>query len=339
MANVLSQKEIDELLINLKSGNMQGFRKPEMKKESVKKYDFRMANKFTKDQLKSINAIFENYARLLVSFYTGTLRASCEIELISIEELKYYEFTNSLPTLSFFGIIGMTPLTGSSLISISPQIAYAMINRVLGGNIKEDNTLINFTEIELVIMERLLRQMISLMDEAWQKVVPTNSTLERIETNPQYVQIVSANEPIAIVTMNVKINEMDGFIHFCLPHIAIKPVEKNLNVRSIYSNKQESKDTNRRTTDIKESLKGTTMELIACFDITYTSIRDCLNLQEGDVLVLDHNVEKPINLYVQHIPKFKGKIGVKDNKYSIQITSIENREERTNERNSVTGRN
>ncbi|HHT92278.1 MAG TPA: flagellar motor switch protein FliM [Clostridiaceae bacterium] len=329
MANVLSQSEIDELLKSLNAGifPVDKESKPEMR---VKKYNFRLANKFTKEQLRTISNIFESYSRFLTNFFTGTLRTSCEIDLVSIEETKYIEFANSLPNVSFLGVIGLSPLAGSSLISISTELAYVMINRVLGGAITDEEPELYFTEIEIVIMEKLFRQMLQLLDEAWQKVVEVDSSLERIETNPQYAQIAATNEQIAIVTMNVKISNVEGFIHFCLPHLAIKPIEKLLSVKSMYNVYGEQKS-DEMSEQIKDLIDTTKLNLVARFNNTYSCVKDVMDIQEGDVIVLDHRVDNPINLYVEHLPKFKGKLGVKDRRYSIMINDIEYEEDNIDE--------
>jgi flagellar motor switch protein FliM len=150
--------------------------------------------------------------------------------------------------------------------------------------------------------------------------------LERIETNPQYAQIAATNEQIAIVTMNVKISNVEGFIHFCLPHLAIKPIEKLLSVKSMYNVYGEQKS-DKMSEQIKELIGTTRLNLVARFNNTFSSVKDVMDIQEGDVIVLDHRVESPINLYVEHLPKFKGKLGVKDRRYSIMITDIEYEED------------
>jgi len=339
LANVLSQQEIDNLLKALTSGEVSLTEEEEKPVSKIKKYDFRLANKFTKEQMKSLHTIFENYTRLLTNYFTGTLRVACEVEMVSIEEQKYFEFTNSLPTVEFFGIIGMSPLIGSALIDISPQITAAIINRVLGGSVEYDNAIPNFTEIELVIMEKILRQMLALLDEAWYRIVPIDSSLERIEINPQFAQIVSANETIAIITMNVKIRELEGFIHFCLPHMAIKPIEKQLTTRYLYNIKQEGKEGEESAREIGDLIKKTQLNLIARLKTTYSTVQDCLNLQVGDVLMLDHHVDTPIDLYVEHIPKFKGQLGLKGNKVAIKITDIDYKEDNQDEWDLISRRN
>jgi len=321
LPNVLSQNEIDKLLNSMQTGEIQ----PEEKihdKDKIKKYDFKLANKFTKEQMKALNTVFENFALLLANYFTGTLRVSTEVDVVSIEEQKYYEFTNSLPSSEIFAILNMSPLVGSSLIDISTPFAYSIINRVLGGVMDSENIEPKFTEIELVIMEKIIRKMLLLFDEAWEKVVPVDSYLERIETNPQFAQIVSANETIAIITLNIKIKNVDGFIHFCLPHLAIKPIEKQLSVQYLYSNNNDKTKIETKSDKVEASVQKMSLKLIAKFDTTYASIGDCVNLQVGDVLMMENKVGDPINLYVEHIPKFHGKLGVKGNKYAISITNV-----------------
>lgn len=185
-------------------------------------------------------------------------------------------------------------------------------------------------------MERILRQLLHLLDEAWQKVVEVDSSLERIETNPQYAQIVSLNEPIAIITMNVKVSNIEGFIHICIPHLAIKPIEKLLTVKSIYHIADECINPV-ISHEIKRSINSTPLRLVAKLNVTNCSVNDLVNIQEGDVLVIDHKASEPVNLYIEHIPKFKGKLGIKGNNYSVLITEIENREENINEWDSISG--
>lgn len=336
MANILTQQEIDELMQSLNSGNVQEDTKEIENDKKIKKYDFRLANKFTKEQIKSLNTIYDNYSRLLSNYFSSQFRANCEVEVVSVEEQKFFEFTNSQPAVSLYGIVGMKPLLGSTLVDITPQIAYAMINRVLGGPVEYESNISNFTDIELVIMERILRQMLVLLDEAWNKIVPIDSSLERIETSSQFAQIVSINETIAIITANVKINEVEGFMHFCIPHMSIKPIEKQLTVRYMFSNEQINEEAGKATEDLGNWLKFTRLTMTAKFDTTYSSVKDCLNIQVGDVLMLDHNVDKPLNVYVEHIPKFKATLGRKDNKYAVALKEIHYREEDCDEWDIIT---
>ena len=322
MSNILSQNEIDELLSALASGQDTP---PEDVSEDesklIRSYDFRTANKFSKDQMRTLHFIYDNYANRLSTYLSGTLRTMCEVEVVSIEEQTFSELSNSMPTPVVVSIINMPPLQGSILFEITPVIAYEIISRLLGGTGQFDNTDKVFTEIELSIMERVIRRMLSLMNEAWEKINEVDATLDRVETSPQYVQIVSANEPIAIVTLNVKIGQVSDIINLCIPHVAVQPIAKKLVMKTWYSDGSVNKTVEEKS-DFEARLSGIHLNLHAVFNMTPATVGEILNTQVGDVIQLDHNINKPIMVKVEHIPKFQGVVGVRDSNYAVRITEI-----------------
>ena len=322
MPNILSQNEIDELLSALASGqDMPPEDVSEDESKLIRSYDFRTANKFSKDQMRTLHFIYDNYSSRLSTYLSGTLRTMCEVEVVSIEEQTFSELINSMPTPVVVSIINMSPLQGSILFEITPVIAYEIISRLLGGTGQFDNTDKVFTEIELSIMERVIRRMLSLMNEAWEKINEVNATLDRVETSPQYVQIVSTNEPIAIITLNVKIGQVSDTINLCIPHVAVQPIAKKLVMKTWYSDSSVSK-TVKEKSDFAARLSGIHLNLHAVFNMTPATIGDVLNTKVGDVIQLDHNINKPVMVKVEHIPKFQGVIGVRDSNYAVRITEI-----------------
>jgi len=324
MSNILTQSEIDELLSALQAGKDAPPIKEhaEEEKKSVRPYDFRSANKFSKDQMRTLHFIYDNFASRLSTYLSGNVRAICEVEVISIEEQSFSELSNSMPTPVIIAVIGMSPLKGSILLEITPVIAYEIISRLLGGSGQmTENPDKAFTEIELSIMERVIRKMLALMDESWEKILKVGTTLERIETSSQYVQIVSANEPIAIITLNVKIGEVSDIINLCIPHVTVQPIAKKLVMKTWYSDANPHKAPGERT-GLEEQIAGVTLNLQAVFNTTTARVRDLLNLKVGDVIQLDHNISKPVTVQVEHLPKFRGVVGVQDSNYAVRITEI-----------------
>ncbi len=323
MANVLTQNEIDELLNALASGKDTTTEKPAEKEASeVKVYNFRTANKFPKEQIRMLNFIYDNYAGRLSTYLSGTLRALCEVDVVSIEEQTFAEFNNSLPNPAFLAILRMEPLTGSALLDVSPAVAYEMISRIFGGTGHFNDNQKMFTEIEISILSRIIQQMLALMAESWDKVARVSAILDRIETSSQFAQIVPANEPIAIITMNVKIGDVSDIINLCIPHVAIQPVSKQLAKKMWYA------DTAPAMADMNlESLSprivNTQLTLHAVFDTTFATIKDIVNLQVGDVIRVDHHIDKNITVMVEHMPKFKGYIGMYGKRYAVKISDIQ----------------
>lgn len=333
MADVLSQSEIDALLNAMNSGD----EVPETPTASAfepKDYDFRTAPRFSREQMRTFNVIYDTFARLFTSYLSGTLRVMCSAEVISVEEIKYNEFVNAMPSSVILAIVSMPPLVGPTLMEMAPDLAYIMIARLLGGSGASGAVEINrnFTEIELALLERVIRQFIGLLIEAWEKIAHLQGVmLERIETSPQFAQIVALQDTVALVTINVKIGGSEGFMNFCLPQLALEPISKLLSTKMMFQATGDSRTRPSKERQIQERLQKTLLPVRAVFNDTTTNVRDVLELQPGDILQLDHNLNQPLTLKVGHLSKFRGKIGVKDNRYAIKIDEIIREEETENE--------
>ena len=322
MSEILSQSEIDNLIKELALGEQEPTDERLGDSElNVKPYDFKTANRFPKEQMRTINIVMQNYAQLLANYFTGALRSPSEVEILSIEELTFYEFNNALPSPVVLAVVNTQPLEGSILLQVSAEISDAIISRLLGGASTNMVKKKAFTEIELAIIERVMRQMLHLFDEAWVKVLKMRSHLDRIETSSQFAQIVDINEPIAIITLNIKIGPDTGVISVCLPHMALEPVSKQMNTRSWYSGAQ-GKKVNADSDAMGKRIYNTMVEMHAIFNDTSASVKDIAYLQVGDVIQLEHRLEDPLMVKVQNLPKFHGTIGKKGMKYAIKVTDI-----------------
>ncbi len=322
MANILSQNEIDELLNVLTSGkDAPADEYVAEDPKTAKPYDFRTANKFSKEQIRTLHFIYDNYASRLSTYLSGTLRVLCEVDVISIEEQTFSELSNSMPSPVVVSIISMPPLQGSSLLVISPTVAYEIVSRLLGGVGEAAAIDKQFTEIELSIIERVIRKILNLMSEAWERINKISVALDRIETSSQYVQIVSANEPIAIITMNVKIGAVSDIINICIPNVAVQPIAKQLVMKTWYSEQNFHKKS-MNLKDLKQGLAGVSLTLYTIFNEIEATVKDILSTQVGDVIRTSHSISMPVTVNIEHIPKFKGFIGMQDSNYAVKVTDI-----------------
>jgi flagellar motor switch protein FliM len=319
MNDILSQAEIDELMKALITG--EGDESQEQSKDGIRLYDFRTANRFTKDQIRAINVIYKNFGHLLSNYLMGTLRANCDAEILSIEELSFNEFNNSVPSPVIIGIVNVTPFDGSIIMELSKEIAYSIISRVLGGTKEIPSEGRQFTEIELAIMERILWQMLKNLDEAWSKVMDVSSTLEKIETSMQFAQIVEMNDPVLLVTMNITIGNESGLIGFCLPHQAIEPFTKKLTTRIWYTSSTR-KEVQKNPKNLMNSIINSAITVSTIFNTTEASVRDIMCLKVGDVIQLQHKVDEPVTVKFEHIPKFRASLGKYRNQCAVKILDV-----------------
>jgi len=327
MGDILSQDEINELIKALNTGeiDVQQYQTTTQEKK-VKLHDFKKPNKFAKDHLKTISIINENYARLVTNFLTGYLRALVQVDVINVESLVYTDFSNSIANPAIMAIVDFSPMNGSIIHEIAPNIAYALIDRILGGRGSYFEKPRNFTEIELAIIERIIIQILNLMREPWENVITIRPRLERIETNPQFAAIVPPNEMVALITFNARVGEVEGMINICIPHMVIEPIIPKLSTRLWFSTVEKETDPETKKS-IEIKISETKVPVRAVLGRTVLTVGEFLELQPGDVVPLDTNVNGNLDILVGELLKFYAKPGVKKNKVAIKVTDVVRRED------------
>ncbi len=322
MAEVLSQSEIDALLNALSSGevNVEEIQDEEVSSK-IKKYDFRNPQKIAKDQLRTLQIIHENFGRLFQTFLSGYLRAPVKATILTVDQLAYSEFSNAISNPAFISIIDFKPLSGQILIDISTNVVFSIIDRLLGGDGIDKQELRPFSEIELSLLENMMNKVMSIIQEAWANVIELKPRLDKIETNPQFAQIVPPNETIALITMNIEIGSTEGMLNICIPHLVIEPILDKLSTKYWFS-AAEKDLTKEELLVIRERILGTKVPIRAELGSTTVRIKDVLNLQNGDVIKLDTNINDMAKVKIGSQVKFLGNIGVSKNKMAIKIVNV-----------------
>jgi len=324
--DVLSQNEIDELLAALSTGEVDVSEIEEEKKEKkVRKYDFSRPDKFAKDQLRTLEIIHENFSRLLNNFLSGYLRTYIEVDVISVQSLIYTEFSNSISNPAILGIVDFAPFSGQIIIDVSADIANAMIERVLGGTgkavgaSKENRSL---TEIEMTLLRNILIKFINLLKEPWGNIVELRPKLENIETNAQFAQIVSPSESVALITFNLHIGDNEGMVNICIPHFVIEPILPSLSSRLWFATSNKREMTESERTALETGISKSKINLTAVVGKSTISVSELMNLQRGDIILLNKNVEESLEVFVEDQLKFKAKPGIKKKNVAIMVTEV-----------------
>lgn len=321
MGDVLSQSEIDNLLAALSSGELDAEEMKETSEKQVKNYDFARPSKFSKDHLRTLEIIFENYGRLLSTNLPAYFRKSVQVEVMNSEAITYSEFSNALSNPVILGIVNFNPLEGNIIMEVADNLGYAIIDRMLGGGGEPLERSRDFTEIELVILERVLNTCTNLLIEPWQTVVDIHPRLEKIETNSQFAQIISPSEMTAIVTMNIQIGSVEGLMNICIPYACIEGVIDKLNTKYWYSTMQ-VKDEGIYQEAIESVISKTKIPIRAILGKSVVSVNDFVNLQPGDIIRLDTDVEDELDIYVGSIKKFTALPGAFQDTYAVRVTSV-----------------
>ena len=321
MGEVLSQSEIDNLLKQLSSGELDVDEIKNKDEKTVKNYDFARPAKFSKEHLRTLEIIFEHYARLLSTNLPAYLRLPVQVEVMNSEAVIYSEFSNALSNPVLLGVIDFEPLEGNVVIELGTNLGFAIIDRLLGGSGHPLEKGRDFSEIELTITERIFNICINLLREPWQNVMSIVPRLERIETNSQFAQLISPTEMIAIVTISMKVGEAEGLMNVILPFAVLEPVMDKLNTKYWFSNMQ-NKDVNTYEEAIASLISKAQIPIKAVLGNSSISVNDFINLNVGDIIKLNCKVDDELDIYVGNIRKFTALPGSTNDNYAVRLTNV-----------------
>lgn len=321
MGEVLSQNEIDNLLQAFSSGELDVDEMKENNEKQVKNYDFARPAKFSKEHLRTLEIVFEHYARLLSTNLPVYLRKNIQVEVVNSEAVTYLEFSNALLNPVILSIVDFSPLNGHIMLELAANLGYTIIDRMLGGEGAPLDKTREFSEIELTILERIMNVCVNLFREPWKNVMEISPRLERIETNSQFAQIIAPSEMIAIVTINMKIGDVEGLMNVCLPYLTLEHVMDRLNTKYWFSSVQQD-DENVYVEAVKSLISKAEMPVKAVLGKSQISVNDFLHLQYGDIIRLDRKVDEELKVYVGNLEKFTALPGASGEKYAVRITSV-----------------
>ncbi|PYZ93137.1 flagellar motor switch protein FliM [Salipaludibacillus keqinensis] len=322
MADVLSQGEIDALLSAISTGEMDA---EELKKEDTKKkirsYDFKRALRFSKDQIRSLTRIHENYARLLTTQLSAQLRTFVQMNVASVDQLPYDEFIRSVPKMTILNVFEPFPLDGRFVMEVNPNIAYAMLDRMLGGQGEAYNKVENLTEIETKIMSQLFQRSLETFREAWLSVEELDPVMDDLEVNPQFLQLVSPNETVVVISLSTTIGESSGMINICLPHVVIESILPKLSVHLWMQAKKKDRLPG-ELHSLKSNLKKAPLDLAVELGKSEITIDEFLHLGVDDIIELDQLIDESLLLRIGEEPKYRVQPGKMKNHVAVQITDI-----------------
>jgi len=321
VTEVLSQDEIDQLLTAISSGDAETEDTRQVaERKNIRIWDFRRPDKFSKEQIRTVSFMHETFARLTTTSLATQLRSMVHVHVASVDQLTYEEFLRSIPSPTALAVINMDPLTGSAILEIDPAITFTVIDRLFGGPGEGAKINRELSEIERAVMESIIVRILGNMREAWSQVIDLRPRLGQIETNPQFVQIVPPTEMVVLVTLETKVEEVEGMMNFCIPYLTIEPIISKLSAQYWYSSVRRGATTENLNV-LRERLAGIDVPLVAEVGHLNLPMREVVSLQPGNVIRLSGTrVGDPMTLKLGNRPKFDCRPGVVGKKLAVQVT-------------------
>ncbi|MGC9968998.1 MAG: flagellar motor switch protein FliM [Bryobacteraceae bacterium] len=314
MDRSLSQEEIDSVF-----STVQG-KKPDDAGKNAAAYDFRRPDRIAKDQLRAIHLLHDNFARNLASSLSAFLRAYAVVNLVSVEQLSFSEFSQCLPSPTCLVSLAMKPYEGNAVLEINSSLVFPILEMLLGGSGKASAKIAReVTEIEQVVLDGLYRIILNDLKQAWHSIIPIDFTIEARETEPQLLQIMAPNEAVVAIGLEVRIAECSGMINIGMPSIIIKMLRQKFDQQwSVRRSESTLEEQGRMLRIMQPSI----FLVDARLQGPTVLMDDLLRLTIGDVLTFDYPVERPVDFLVNGKLKYRGHVATTGRKKVFLIDEL-----------------
>ena len=316
---LLSQDEIDSVF-----RSKQGAKSEDDPSRRAQPYDFRRPDRIAKDQLRAIHLLHDNFARSLASSLSAYLRAYVMVNLISVEQLSFLEFSQCLPAPTCIVSLGMRPFDGSAVLEMNPSMVYPILEMLLGGSGKTAfKTNREITEIEQSILDGLFRIILHDLKEAWSPISHINFAIETHETEPQLLQILAPNEAVVTVGMEIRIGDVAGMMNLGIPSIIIKMLRQKFDQQWSV---RKSESTEEERVRMLKLLKPSILKMDSRLQGPTLTVEQMLELSDGDVLAFDYPIDKPVGMLINGSLKFHGRVLSNGRKRMFEIETVQSTE-------------
>lgn len=320
--NVLSQEEIDKLLKVIESEGTSEPNKSYQIQKNVKKYDFKRPQKFTKEHMKSLTIIHDNFTKYISSYFVSVFGTQVKVEIISTEQITFHEFIFSMPNPTTIISFEMKPLFGNIYMSLESSLSILLLNSLLGSNDRKNLGIPReFSDIDKKILTQVSNEILNIIKGSWEDVIKVEPRFINLETNPSTIQSLGPNEPILFVTFKIEIEGNAYFMNICLPYISIEKIGDKLNKDYMVktSTPEEAESVKKL---IRKELNSVKIELEAILDKKIINVQDFLSLQNNDIIILNKKCNSPIEIYIEQKLIFNGVLGLVGDNKGIKILDV-----------------
>jgi flagellar motor switch protein FliM len=283
-------------------------------------YDFRRPDRIAKDQLRAIHLLHENFSRSLASSLSAYLRAYVMVNLVSVEQISFLEFTQCLPSPSCIVSMAMRPFDSNAILELNPTIVYPILEMLLGGDgktrLRVDREI---TEIEQLLFEGVLRIVLHDLEESWAPISPIHFRVEKQETEPQLLQILSPSEAVVAVGIEIRIGDQAGMMNVGIPSIIIKMLRQRFDQQWSVRKAEATEEDRERALSL---LLPAQIKIDARLQGPHLTIGELLKVDAGDVIVFDYPANRPIDLLINGRLLFQGGIVDTGRRRAVSLDQI-----------------
>lgn len=287
----------------------------------VHPYDFRRPGKFSKEHLSTLSMVHENFARLVTTYLLGSVRTMVKTGSVHVEQTTFPEFIQGLADPTVLAVVNLAPLPGSSLLEVSPSLMFPILDRLFGGSGEGVSDNRPLTEIEVAVANRVLTGCLNALQEAWRNLHAVTPTIQSIETNPLLSSISALNEVAVSIRVEASLGEATGHLHLCVPFVTLEPILLELSASRWFGVSTKAPPAN-QVSNLQRRINSVQVPVVARLTQTTLSARQILELNSGDIILLDITPQSEVTILVSNQEKFRGRAGLSHGRRAVRLTSV-----------------
>lgn len=326
MPEILSQQEIDSLLSGVPLNEPQGAASPVEEKKSEREvvtFDFRLPHRLSKNQLRTMQAIHENFSEAFASYLLSRLQTTVSINVTSVDQLFYSEYVLSIPSPSCLHVFHIAGSEASALLEFSPQLVMAMVSRLLGGSTDSDKKARQITRLEQSIIKGIAQRALVDLQKSWKTIAELDFKIERYESEGDFAQIAPTSEIVLVVSFEIAFGDQKFLMSLCFPTFALEEVFAKLNVQHV-SGLPSVKGEGEWSNQILKKIGQTAVEAVGVLGTTTLVLHDLMELEVGDILRTNIPIGGEVQVMIGGKTRCWGRPGVSNGRTAVKVTRTAN---------------
>lgn len=321
MNEVLTQQEIDALLASVESGELDVNVAEEKEQVKVRSHDFKRPARLSKEYMTTLTMIFEEYAKIAGNLLATQVRTTAEMRLAAIEQVSFEEFLHAIPSFTLMGIFQSHPQAGMQIVEINSRLCSQLVELLCGSSdaklAAQENAKANFTDIEMAILEEVVQNFGQSFQTAFHDIVALEVKMETMETNAQWLQTMSPNEPVIMSTFIIELLGQQTHVNLCVPYVFFEGILEKLSFRNWFDSGKTTNPSEQES--LNKSLQSVPVSIEVLLGETEITMENFLQLELGDIIPLDKHISEPLVMSIEKSPYYLVKPGVVGNKMAVEV--------------------
>ena len=323
MSQLLSQDEIDALLKGIADGDVvtEAEQTAVAPEEDVRPFDFSSMARSKKEELPTLQFIYEKFGKSLTSALSLFIERAVEVNASKVQNTEYKELTKNLPVPTNMNLVTSENLKGFLVLIFDAKLIFSVLETIFGGSRLSAPKIEGreFTRIELKVVKKLLEVVLAEMEKAWSNVYDLRCKYSRSEMNPNYVTAIAPEEVVSLCEFSVAVDDMTSWMKVCIPYSILEPIK---NILVLAPSREDREIKQRWEKQLKNRLMKVPVELTATLGRRRMSLHEFVSLKEGSLILVDRHVNDPLHLEIDNRARLSGKLGLFKGNKAIKVEQI-----------------